>query len=145
MTQKALAEKLVRIYGTRDPFCIAEAMGFIIIKTSLKGIRGFYQEARRCRIIYLRADMPEQEQKWVCAHELGHAIQHKSLNRIFMDNCTHMVTSRYEKEADRFAIDLLYSDDDLRDLAEYSVATVAQILDVKYELAEYRMSQLKLQ
>ena len=53
MTQKALAEKLVRTYGTRDPFGIAKAMGFIIIKTPLKGIRGFYQEARRCRIIYL--------------------------------------------------------------------------------------------
>ena len=52
MTQKALAEKLVRTYGTRDPFGIAKAMGFIIIKTPLKGIRGFYQEARRCRIIY---------------------------------------------------------------------------------------------
>ena len=111
MTQKALAEKLVRTYGTRDPFGIAKAMGFIIIKTPLKGIRGFYQEARRCRIIYLRADMPEQEQKWVCAHELGHALQHKGLNRIFMDNCTQMVTSRYEKEANQFAIDLLYSDE----------------------------------
>ena len=33
MTQKALAEKLVRTYGTRDPFGIAKAMGFIIIKT----------------------------------------------------------------------------------------------------------------
>lgn len=144
MTQKALSEKLVRTYGTRDPFGIAKAMGFIIIKTPLKGIRGFYQEARRCRIIYLRADMPEQEQKWVCAHELGHALQHKGLNRIFMDNCTQMVTSRYEKEADQFAIDLLYSDEDLRDLAEYSVATVAQILGVKYELAEYRMNSLAL-
>lgn len=144
MTQKALAEKLVRTYGTRDPFGIAKAMGFIIIKTPLKGILGFYQEARRCRIIYLRADMPEQEQKWVCAHELGHALQHKGLNRIFMDNCTQMVTSRYEKEADQFAIDLLYSDEDLRDLAEYSVATVAQILGVKYELAEYRMNSLAL-
>ena len=55
-----------------------------------------------------------------------------------------MVTSRYEKEADQFAIDLLYSDEDLRDLAEYSVATVAQILGVKYELAEYRMNSLAL-
>ena len=36
MTQKALAEKLVRTYGTRDPFGIAKAMGFIIIKLRLK-------------------------------------------------------------------------------------------------------------
>ena len=88
--------------------------------------------------------MPEQEQKWVCAHELGHALQHKGLNRIFMDNCTQMVTSRLRKRGRPICIDLLYSDEDLRDLAEYSVATVAQILGVKYELAEYRMNSLAL-
>ena len=43
----------------------------------------------------------------------------------------------------QFAVDLLYSDDDLQDLSEYSIATVAQALGIDYELAEYRMNSLR--
>ena len=142
MTQKALAEKTVRKYGTRDPFRIAEAMGFIVLPVPLKGVRGFYQYVHRCHIIYLDETLPDDERRWVCAHELGHALQHKGYNRIFMDTRTNMVSSRYEKEADRFAVDLLYSDDDLRELAEHSIDVVANCLNVSYELAEYRMSSV---
>ena len=144
MTQKALAEKLARVYGTRDPFRIAEALDFIIIETPLEGIRGFYQAVHRCRIIYLDNRLSDGDRRWVCAHELGHALQHQGCNRIFMDTRTHMVTSRYEKEADRFAVDLLFSDDDLRDMIELSIDTVAQFLGVSYELAAYRMASVAL-
>lgn len=61
-----------------------------------------------------------------------------------MDTRTHMISSRYEKEADRFAIDLLYSDDDLRDLAEQSIDVVANCLNVSCDLAAYRMKSLTL-
>lgn len=142
MTQKALAEKLARVYGTRDPFRIAEALGFIIIETPLEGIRGFYQAVHRCRIIYLDNRLSDGDRRWVCAHELGHALQHRGCNRIFMDTRTHMVTSRYEKEADRFAVDLLFSDEDLREMIELSIDTVARCLGVSYELAAYRMASV---
>ncbi len=95
MTQKALADKTVRKYGTRDPFRIAEGMGAMVFKVPLNGIRGFYQYIKRCHIIYLDATLPDDELRWVCAHELGHALQHKGLNRIFMDTRTNMVSSRY--------------------------------------------------
>lgn len=144
MTQKVLAEKIVRKYGTRDPFCIAKAMGFIILDVPLRYLRGFYQDIHRCRIIYLDDQLSEEDRRWVCAHELGHALQHKGYNRIFMDTRTHMISSRYEKEADRFAIDLLYSDDDLRDLAEQSIDVVANCLNVSCDLAAYRMKSLTL-
>ena len=55
MTQKALADKTVRKYGTRDPFRIAEGMGAMVFKVPLNGIRGFYQYIKRCHIIYLDA------------------------------------------------------------------------------------------
>ena len=38
MTQKALADKTVRKYGTRDPFRIAEGMGAMVFKVPLNGI-----------------------------------------------------------------------------------------------------------
>ena len=66
----------------------------------------------------------------------------RGCNRIFMDPRTHMVTSRYEKEADRFAVDLLFSDEDLREMIELSIDTVARCLGVSYELAAYRMASV---
>ena len=142
MTQKALAEKLARTYGTRDPFRIAEALGFIIIETPLEGIRGFYQAIHRCRIIYLDNRLSDGDGRWVCAHELGHALQHQGCNRIFMDTRTHMVTSPHEKKADRFAADLRFSDHTLRDMAAPSHHPGPQCLGVSYELAAYRMASV---
>jgi Zn-dependent peptidase ImmA (M78 family) len=140
MEIKAIASRLVRNHGTRDPFRIAAALGFIIIDTPLDGIRGYYQYIHRCHIIYLNNDLSEQERCWVCAHELGHAFLHKGLNRIFMDKHTHMATNRYEREADRFAADLLYSDEFLQDFVGCSYITVAENLGMSNEVAEYRMS-----
>jgi hypothetical protein len=39
-------------------------------------------------------------------------------------------------------VDLLFSDDDLREMAELSIDTVAQCLGVSYELAAYRMASV---
>ena len=41
MEIKGLAEKLVRKYGTRDPFKIAEALGYIVLYTPLWGCGAF--------------------------------------------------------------------------------------------------------
>lgn len=142
MDTKALATQMARYHGTRDPARIAAALGYILIDTPLEGIRGFYQYVNRCHIIYVDNNLPGRERCWVYAHELGHSLLHKGMNRIFMDTHTYMVTSRYEKEADRFAVDLLFDDYDLQDFLEYSTPTVAECLGISYELAEYRMGSV---
>lgn len=142
MDQKRIAESLVHKYGTRDPFRIAEAMGLILIRTPLQGIRGFYQQIKRCGIIYIDSDLEGPEARWVCAHELGHTLLHRGCNRIFMDKHTFFPTNRYEIEADRFAVDLLFDDEDLRDFLEHPVQLAADCMGVSIELAEYRMRSI---
>ncbi len=144
MEIKALANRLARYHGTRDPFQLASALDFIIIDTPLDGIRGYYQYIHRCHIVYLDNRLSEEERTWVCAHELGHHFLHRNLNRIFMDKHTLMITNRYERDADRFAADLLYSDDFLQDYIGYSYTTVAESLGLSYDVAEYRMSTVAL-
>lgn len=143
MDIKSLAEKLVRRFGTRDPFKIAEALGYIVLYTPLVGVRGFYQHLKRCNIIYLDPELDETTARFVCAHELGHSILHRGLNRIFMDTRTFMVSSRYETEADHFAVDLLYDDYDLQDLLAFPVATAATSMGVSEELAAYRLQTVQ--
>ena len=142
MKQKRIAESLVHRHGTRDPFRIAQELGFVVIRTPLAGIRGFYQYAKRRHIIYASCDLPEPEARFVCAHELGHAVMHRGQNRIFTDTNTYFVTTRPEIEANRFAVDLLYDDDDLRFLLDYPVQLAADIMGVSVELAEYRLKAI---
>lgn len=139
---KRLAEGLVRRFDTRDPFRIAEALGYTIIYTPLVGVRGFYQYLKRCHIIYLDSNLGEDELRFVCAHELGHSLIHRGLNRIFMDLSTEMVTQKYEKEANIFAADLLFSDEDLEPYLVMGYEHAAAYMGVSYDLATLRMQEL---
>lgn len=143
MNTKRLADTLARKYGTRDPFQIARSLGYTIIYTPLVGVRGFYQYLKRCHIIYLDSSLDDNTARFVCAHELGHSLLHRGCNRIFMDTRTFVVTSRYETEANRFAVDLIYDDDDLQALLELPLPTVATCLGIPQQLAAYRMGSVQ--
>lgn len=143
MDHKRVADALVRKYGTHDPFRIAREMGLLVIQTPLQGIRGFYQYVKRCGILYIDSGLGEREARFVCAHELGHALLHRGTNRIFMDTHTHFVVNRYEIEADRFAVDLLFDDDDLREFLEHPVQVAADCMGVSVALAQYRLQSVR--
>ena len=143
MDQKHIADSLVRKFGTRDPYRIADALGFVVIHTPLQGIRGFFQHLKRCYIIYIDSGLQEWEARFVCAHEIGHALMHRGYNRIFMDTHTYFTSNRYEIEANHFAVDLLFDDDDLRDFLEHPLQLAADCMGISTELAEYRLSTIK--
>ena len=67
---KQIADKLAKKYQTRDPFAIADALGFITVFVPLQGVRGFFQRAKRCNIIYIDDQLDDQQRKLVCAHEV---------------------------------------------------------------------------
>lgn len=142
MDQKRMANSLVRKYMTHDPFKIAKAMGIEIVFMPLQGIRGMFRAMKRCRFIFIDSSLGEHDARFVCAHELGHAILHRGCNRIFMDTNTYFQVNRYEIEADCFAVDLLYDDDDLRDFLEHPIQVAADCMGVSMELAEYRLRSL---
>ena len=142
MDIKRLAERLVDKHGTRDPFRIAAELGYTIIYTPLVGVRGFYQYLKRCHIIYLDSELDDATARFVCAHELGHSFLHRGLNRIFMDTRTFIITGRYETEANRFAVDLIYSDDELQPYLSRSYERAAAYMGVSNALAEYRMREV---
>ena len=142
MDIKRLAERLVDRHGTRDPFRIAEELGYTIIYTPLVGVRGFYQYLKRCHIIYLDSELDDATARFVCAHELGHSFLHRGLNRIFMDTRTFIITGRYETEANQFAVDLIYSDDELQPYLSRSYERAAAYMGVSNALAEYRMREV---
>lgn len=142
MDSKRMAVSLVRKFQTRDPFRLADALGYVVIRTPLQGIRGFYQHVQRCCVIYIDSALEELDARFVCAHEIGHAIMHRGYNRIFMDSHTYFPTNKYEIEANRFAVDFLYDDEDLQDFLEHPVQLAADCMGVSTELAAYRLQSI---
>lgn len=140
---KAIADGLARKYGTRDPFRIAQEMGFIVVLAPLVEMRGFQQRAKRRRLIYINSDLDEQQQRLVCAHELAHHLIHKGLNRIFMDRNTEVVTQKFENQANLFASELIYSDHELQPFLSMGTPAAAAYMGVNYTIAERRMGEVE--
>lgn len=140
---KSLAKKIAAKCGTRDPFKIAKYFDYIVVQVPLVGIRGFYDYKKRNHIIYIDSELGSGEKQFVCAHELGHSLLHRGLNRIFLDTTTHLKTNCYEREANEFAVELIVSDDDLEPFLEYPVERAAEYFGLNSELMEYRMGLLR--
>lgn len=133
------AERLVQTYQTRDPFALCEALGIVVLDCPLpRHIRGFYQNYQGCQLIYLNDELESGERRAICAHELGHAILHEEQNFLFMTRHCHYFMSRFEKEADLFAAELLI---DPAEICEMNVQAIArqwglseEIVRLKYEM-----------
>lgn len=139
MNEKKLANRLVKKYGTRNPFEIVKGMNVILLFVDLVDVRGFYQYFQRNNIIYIAQNLPNDEQIWVCAHELAHMLLHKKANTVFMDTRTHFNTSIYEIEANKFAIELLVSDEKLIEYQDYTIEQISKLLGYQQKLIELRL------
>ena len=136
---KRKANQLVRLFGTRDPFEMIKGMNVILVFYPLDGVRGFYQYFKRNNIIYIDESLSRYDQQFVCAHERGHMFLHKRSNALFMDTRTQFNTSRYELEADKFAVNLLISDSVLREYPDYSTDQLSRLFGYSKKLIELRL------
>lgn len=136
---KRKVNQLVRLFGTRDPFEMIKGMNVILVFYPLDGVRGFYQYFKRNNIIYIDESLSRHDQQFVCAHELGHMFLHKRTNALFMDTRTQFNTSRYELEADKFAVNLLISDSVLREYPDYSTDQLSRLFGYSKKLIELRL------
>ena len=139
MDGKALAASLSRKYETRNPFRLADELGFIVVSAPLVDMRGFQQRVKRRNIIYANSDLDAQQQDLVCGHEMGHCFLHRGLNRIFMNLNAQFVTQKFENEANLFSLELNYTDDELMPFLNRSITEAAVYMGVSVQLATWRM------
>lgn len=135
MDSKALAARLSKKYDTRDPFRLADEMGFIVVFAPLVGMRGFQQRIKRQNIIYINDELDERQQALVCGHEMGHHFMHRGMNRIFMNLNTQFVTQKFENEANLFSLELIFADEDLQPFLNRSITDAATFMGVSVQLA----------
>lgn len=139
MNIKKKADELARKFQTRNPFEIVRGLNVILVFVPLIDTRAFYQYFQRNNIIYIDENLPHHEQAFECAHEMGHMFLHKKSNTIFMDTRTGFNTSRFEREADTFAMDLLIDDNTLIEYQEYTKEQLSRTFGYDQRLIELRL------
>lgn len=140
---KKIADNLAKKYETRNPFEIIRNLNVILVFYPLEGVKGFYQYFQRNNIIYIDERLDDNEKIFVCAHELGHMLLHKKSNAIFMDSRTHLNTSKYENEADRFAVDLLVSDSVIENHLDFSIDQFSRLFGYSKKMIELRLKDFE--
>lgn len=142
------ATQLKKKYKSDDPFKIAEASGIMIIENNdFKELKGLYTIIENKRVIIINANLPRENQRLVCAHELGHDVIHREFakNRIFHEFTLYDMAARAEYEANMFAADIIILDDDINDLVfnyGYDMEQIAKKLNTDINLVGIKLANM---
>lgn len=113
---KQRVDNLVRKYKTNCPFQLAYYLNIIITFMDLPDdMKGHYQRVLRRRYIVINQNLSDEWKRFVCAHELGHDRLHRGTSHHFIRNHTFFNPHVYERQANRFAITLLLSRDQIHE------------------------------
>lgn len=107
-------EKEIKKYKTNNPYDIADKRNIIVRFLPLGNTLGFYMKNVRHQVITINSDINEHLMKFVCAHELGHAILHPNENTPFLHKNTLFSKDKIELQANFFAVNLLLYGEDLK-------------------------------
>ena len=134
-----IPERLIKRYGTRDPFQLAQLLGYYVKFINTKKQKGFCKIYLNNYFIFINTNMSLQMQRMTCAHELGHLLLHKdALTK--RDYLVEMeifdITDQRELEANQFAANLLIDDAELLELIneENDVVRIASLLNVNVNM-----------
>lgn len=115
--------------------------------TSPKSAKGFFFRRSRIKIITINCDLPRVVQRFILAHELGHAVLHgNACETMFKDSALFDESAAAEKEANLFAAEMLLEDRDVEELIlnGYDFFSIASSLDVPAELLEFKFRLMRL-
>lgn len=142
MNVRRCAAELSRQHGTNDPFELCDRLNIKFLHWPLEDMRGYFYQNENGRIIVLNTNLKPWEDRFVCAHEIGHFLLHGGFNRVFLDSRTFLNPSRYEKEANEFGMYLLFPEDSV--LLEYgdTVQTIAANIGLSEDLVSLRFAQV---
>lgn len=137
---KRIITYYTRLYGTRDPFEIADRLNILYQDCNMKNA-GCYMFLKNHRYIFLSNDLNNQERRLVMAHELGHAILDKKENCYFIRNKTLLLVSKVERRANLFAAHLLITDEMLGEFRDYTREQFCHYTGYPKELIDLRLNQ----
>lgn len=134
---KSIVIELIHRHGTNNPFDIASQKNITVLFENLGETYGFFSTYKRSLFIHIHNGITEVSQRFVCSHELAHAVLHPDVNTPFLNKHTFYSIDRIECEANKFAVELLMPDELLYEnkCANYTIQEAAATYGVPYELA----------
>ena len=138
---KKIVDDLVNKYETNNPFELAGHLNINVFELDLnEEINGYYKYHRRNKYIIINSNLNVEDKRFVCSHELSHAILHPRANIHFMRHNTFFSIDKLEREANRFAAELLLPDDCLS--KSNNIYEIASLHNVPVELARLKCEKL---
>lgn len=137
--QKVTPKQLISKYKTNNPQEIAQELGIIILFEPLGEINGYYNTAFRQKLIHININLPEHKQQFTIAHELGHALLHPKANTPFLREKTLFSINKLEIEANKFAIDLLITDEAIAEVKHLTLDQMANYFGINKNLIKLRL------
>lgn len=125
---------LKRKYSTNSPFKLCEYLGILVIYSDLGDIKGYSIKRLRKKLICINEKLSDFAKMLVCAHELAHCLYHQLDSINFLLNNTKIVRRSYlEREANQFAVELLYDDivEDYEKCDDIDLDLLEQIREMK--------------
>ena len=130
--EKDVVDGLVKKYKTCDPFELCDCMNILVRYSDIGEYRGIYRYSKRNQFITINTSVQDELLKIVCGHEIGHAVLHRGMNRIFMDT-TFSSSSKYDRQADRVSVYLALANWDERDLYGLSIDQIWGLTGIPVE------------
>ena len=130
MDIKEKVESLIRTYHTNNPFDIVRELNIHILYGNFGQTWGCCQTYNRSQFIHINNTIPEEYQRYTCAHELGHALLHKGISTPYLKRYTLFSIGRIERQANTFAVELLLPDDFIKEYPYCSLEHLAQSVGI---------------
>lgn len=139
---------LVKRYGTRDPFCLAQHLGIHVYEEDFRHLKGMYRVILRRRCIFINRNLDEDTARIVCAHEIGHDRLHRDFagGDGLLEFALYDMSSRREYEANMVAAAILLPDEELLEHIyqdHYDAEQIARVMHSDINLVALKIAGLR--
>ena len=145
---EAVGQRLVRRFGTRDPFAIAGGLGICVYREDFARLKGMYRVIHRRRCLFVNRHLDEDTLRIVCAHEIGHDQLHRQAAKDsgLPEIMLYHMNSRMEYEANMVAAAILLPDEDVLECIyeyRYGAEELAHALRTDVNLVALKIQALR--
>lgn len=134
MDIKKFANKLAAAHDTRNPFRIASENHIHILYEELGENLGYFSQLFRIKTIRINGHADPFLYPFICAHELGHALLHPHAGAHAFNRNSFIANCKIEKEANQFAVELLFPDGLMSSHPETDIYNLARTAGIPHQL-----------